>query len=135
MKNNNTNITFLISGVVNTIFGYFCGLIIYELFYKKIGLITVSVITNIISISFAFCSYKIFVFKTKGNWIKEYLKCYLVYGVSALISILVLWVLVELIALPFWLAQGLSIAIIVVFSFLGHRKFTFYDPGKDKIND
>ena len=125
MTDSKNSISFLIAGAVNTIFGYVSALIIYKFLYEEIGLIAVSVLSNIISISFAFLSYKIFVFKTKGNWIKEYLRCYLVYGISAGMSIAMLWILVRLIGLPFWLAQGLSIAIIVLFSFFAHKNFTF----------
>jgi putative flippase GtrA len=125
MINSKNSVSFLIAGVVNTIFGYAAALFIYRFFYESIGLITVSILSNIISISFAFLSYKIFIFKTKGNWIKEYLRCYLVYGVSAGMSVVMIWILVKLCEFPFWFAQGLSIGIIVAFSYLAHNKFTF----------
>ena len=132
MTDSKNSISFLIAGVANTIFGYVSALIVYKLLYEEIGLIAVSVLSNIISISFAFLSYKKFVFKTKGNWLKEYLRCYLVYGVSAGMSIAMLWILVKFIGLPFWIAQGISIGIIVLFSFFAHKKFTF--SAVDRIN-
>lgn len=131
MINSKNPVSFLIAGIANTIFGYAAALIVYRLFYESIGLIAVSVLSNIISISFAFLSYKIFVFKTKGNWIGEYLRCYLVYGMSAGMSVAMIWILVKLFGLPFWLAQGLSIAIIVLFSFFAHKKFTFSSVDRD----
>jgi hypothetical protein len=56
MINSKNSVSFLIAGVVNTIFGYATALSIYRFLYESIGLIAVSVLSNIISISFAFLS-------------------------------------------------------------------------------
>jgi hypothetical protein len=68
---------------------------------------------------------KIFVFQTKGNWIFEYLRAYVVYGGTAILVIGLLWILVDSLTLPFWIAQGLVIALTVIISYLSHSRFTF----------
>ena len=66
---------YLIIGLTNTIFGYFIGILNYILFYKIIGIFFLSVLNNIVSITFSFLTYKYFVFKTNNNYIlKEYFK-------------------------------------------------------------
>jgi putative flippase GtrA len=70
-------------------------------------------------------TYKMFVFQTKGNWLAEYLRTYLVYGGIAIVGIGLLWILVDGLVLPFWIAQGLVIAVTVVISYLSHSRFTF----------
>lgn len=111
--------------VWNTIFGYFTSIFVYKLIINFSNIILVSVIANIISISMSFLMYKIIVFKTSGNWFKEYLKCYIVYGASALISILVLWIYFEHFQMNIWVAQALTLLTTLIISYLGHKKFTF----------
>ena len=86
---------YLIAGICNSIFGYCIGLVLYETFFLKFHIILILVIANILAISFAFLTYKIYVFKTKGNWLAEYLKCYVVYSGTNVAGILLIWTLVD----------------------------------------
>jgi putative flippase GtrA len=85
---------------------------------------------NIIAITEAYIAYKVFVFKTAGNWVCEYLKSYLVYGTSAIVGISLTFLLVNVIKTPFWIAQALSILFCVIFSYIANSKFTFRDKNK-----
>ena len=117
---------YLIIGLINTIFGYFIGILNYILFYKIIGIFFLSVLNNIVSITFSFLTYKYFVFKTNNNYIlKEYFKSYIIYGISFLFSTLILWYSLEIIFLNIYIAQFLAIIATVVFSYIGHNYFTF----------
>ncbi len=117
---------YLIIGLTNTIFGYFIGILNYILFYKIIGIFFLSVLNNIVSITFSFLTYKYFVFKTNNNYIlKEYFKSYIIYGISFLFSTLILWYSLEIIFLNIYIAQFLAIIATVVFSYIGHNYFTF----------
>ena len=66
-----------------------------------------------------------FVFRTRGNWLREYLRAYVVYGISAIAGIVSMTVLVDHVGVQFWLAQGMVMSLIIVFSFLAHRLYTF----------
>ncbi len=117
---------YLIIGFINTIFGYFIGILNYILFYKIIGIFFLSLLNNIVSITFSFLTYKYFVFKTNNNYIlKEYFKSYIVYGISFLFSTLILWYSLEIIFLNIYIAQFLAIIATIVFSYIGHNYFTF----------
>ena len=129
---NSHKFRYLIAGGANTIFGYLVGLLLYALFIDRFHIITIGVIANIISISFAFLSYKLFVFRTNGNWLQEYIKCYLVYGATAITSILFIWYFVNFLGVQFWVAQIIITLGIIAISFFAHKGFTFK---RDKIND
>jgi putative flippase GtrA len=85
----------------------------------------IGIISSIISISISFTTYKIYVFKTSGNWLREYLKAYVVYGLTAFISIAILWLFIEKIKMSIWIAQGLTVVFTVFISYLGHNRYTF----------
>jgi putative flippase GtrA len=118
-------LSYLIVGFFNLCFGYGSGLLLYHFLYPRIGIIAIGAIGNILSITFSFLTYKIFVFKTKGNWLIEYLRAYSVYGFIAIFGIFCLWFMVEIILLPFWLSQGFIIILGFLLTFFLHKNFTF----------
>ena len=120
-----SSVRYLVGGVVNTLFGYVISLALYYGLHQELNLVLILVITNIVSISFSFLIYKIYVFKTQGNWIKEYLRCYLVYGFTATLSSAFIWILVEKMTLSYWIAQALAIIFIVIMSYTLHNSYTF----------
>lgn len=118
---------YFLFGIINTIFGYSFSLLIYYSLSHLLNIILIGLIINYVSITFAFINYKIFVFKTSGNWIKEYLKCFTVYGGVSLLNLFLLWLLVEIFIIPFWIVQFFLIFITFISSYIGHSRFTFSD--------
>lgn len=122
---NSSKFRYLIAGGWNTVFGYSLGVVLFLLLTDSVHTAFIAFICSLISMAMSFITYKMFVFRTKGNWIKEYLKACLVYGNAAIISIAVIWVLVDLAGLNIWISQALTILVTVVISYFGHKKFTF----------
>ncbi len=118
-------VRYLLAGAWNTAFGYFLGVGAYLWLGKAWHIIYISIFTNVIAITMSFLTYKIFVFRTRGHWIREYLKIYLVYGLTIIIGTLLLWVLVKFFALNIWLSQGLVLSSVFIISFFLNRSFTF----------
>ena|SRR4030067_2569452 len=118
-------VRYLLAGGWNTLFGYSTGIILYYSFSKYLHVIEIGVLANIIAITMAFLTYKLFVFQTKGNWLREYFRSYIVYGGMALLGIGLLWIMVDGLNIPFWLAQGLVVVAVVVISYISHSRFTF----------
>ena len=118
-------VMYLLVGGWNTIFGYCMGLSLYYLLYGYLHILVILVMTNILSISMSFFTYKLFVFKTTGNWLLEYVRCYVVYGSIALVGMLLIWIMVNFIEVPFWIAQALIVMVTVVLSYASHKRFTF----------
>jgi putative flippase GtrA len=127
-------IRYLLVGGFNTVFGYalfaalnwvFAGLGSYGYLYAAI-------VANPLSITVAFLGYKWFVFRTRGNYLAEWIRCSSVYGTTMLIGLVGLSILVpilrRLLAHPVqapYIAAAILTVITVLGSFLGHRSFSF----------
>lgn len=118
-------IRYLIGGAWNTSFGYITMIVLYETLSKKLHLIIISIIAHIIAISVAFLINKLFVFRTHGNWLKEYLRSYIVYGNMAFFATLLLWIMVDELSITIWISQGFITFSGIIISYFGHSKFTF----------
>jgi putative flippase GtrA len=147
---------YLLVGGWNTAFGYFTYAALTWLLSRHVsyGYIYAAVLANLINISVAFLGYKWFVFRTKGNYLDEWMRCFFVYGTAALPSLIVLPVLVN--ALVFllhvppgsqvehppqfqftmqylqrtfltapYVAGAILTATTITFSFFGHKHFSF----------
>ena len=118
-------LAYLISGGWNTVFGLGLYALVYHLWGKQVHYMALTIPVNIAAITNAFLCYKLFVFRTKGNWLKEYLKCYLVYGAGTLSGMGLLWLLVALFKINPVFANFLSTAVVVTASYFGHKYFSF----------
>ena len=131
-------VRYLMVGGFNTAFGY--GLL--TLFtYLLTGVVPrsyllASVLSGFIGITVAFLGYKWFVFRTKGNYWKEWLRCLLVYCTPMGITLLALPVLVAVIehwthspkSAPY-IAEAITTAGTIVVSYFGHKHISFKTTG------
>ncbi len=90
-------IRYLCVGVCNTIFGYLSFAAFLFLFshllpqrFLYLAVVIASLVSTPINITFAYFGYKFFVFRTKGNYLIEWLRCFAVYGMGMLPGLLVL---------------------------------------------
>ena len=140
-----TLLRYLAVGACNTVFGYGC-FALFTLLLSPIfsyGYVLASLLANLFSISFAFLGYKWFVFKTRGNYLKEWIRCVGVYAGSMIISAAALPFVVGIVrrqpghehSAPY-IAGAIVLAFSVVFSFFGHRHVSFAanGPGQDKTH-
>jgi len=130
---------YLLVGIWNTAFGYGTFAAFTALLYRygKNSYLAAMVLSGLLNITVAFLGYKWFVFKTKGNYLKEWLRCLSVYGGSMLFSFLTLPGLV--IALREWfgydrgapyLAGAILTGVGVVVGFFGHKHISFRQERK-----
>lgn len=128
---------YLLVGIWNTVFGYGTYALLTALLMPKLrfGYIYAAVLSNLISITVAFFGYKIFVFKTKGNYLVEWFRCILIYGAGMLPGLVLLPLVVEGLHHGFglersapYLGGALVMGLTVIASFFGHRYFTFRNP-------
>lgn len=125
---------YVLVGGFNTVFGYslfallnwsFTGLGAFSYMYAAI-------LSNLIAITVAFLGYKWFVFRTRGNYLMEWVRCVGVYGSSMAIGLVGLPILVPILRshsqhperAPY-IAAAILTVITVIFSFLGHRSISF----------
>lgn len=77
-------------------------------------------------ISFSFLTYKYFVFKTKNKFfLSEYLKSYIIYGLSFLVGTFFLWLTIEILKLNILISQFITISFTILVSFIGNNNFIF----------
>jgi putative flippase GtrA len=122
-------INYLLVGGWNTVFGYFVFAGLYFLLHQDLHYMVLFIISNIISITNAYIGYKVFVFKTKGNYLKEYLRFYVVYGAAMALNLVLLPLAVELFRLSPVIAQGGLVFVNVLFSYVGHKRYSFGSSG------
>lgn len=120
---------YLFVGGWNTAFGMLSYAILYHLLGGRVHYLVLLIPSNILAVTNAFFCYRIIVFRSKGNILLEYLRCYLVYGGMMLVGAALMWLLVGKLKLPPPLANCVSIAATTVVSFFAHRNFSFRPPG------
>lgn len=125
---------YLLVGVGNTLFGYGTFALFVAILDRVVphGYILASVISSVLNISVSYLNYKWFVFKTKGNYLREWARCVAVYSSAIVINALLLPVFVFAIrrwtnisaAAPY-IAGAVLIGFTTIYSFLGHKRFSF----------
>ncbi len=130
---------YLCVGGFNTIFGYSTAAgLLYLLShyvpprYAYLTAPAASVLSTPLNITVAYFGYKILVFKTRGNYLVEWLRTFAVYGSGMIPGLLALSAVTRFFqsALHLQHAAGyLALALIqgltTIYSFVGHKKFSF----------
>ena len=125
IKNKSVFKGYLLIGIINTVFAYFSGIFIFNFFYPVLEIQKISILTSIFNITFSFLNYKLFLFKNLKNYISQYLK-YVISNVSiTLISILNLYIFIEILNFSIYLAQLLIISLAVLFSYFVNLNYIF----------
>ena len=128
---------YLLVGAWNTFFGYGTFALFTAVLNPIVphSYIWASLLSSLLNITVAYFGYKWFVFKTKGNYLREWMRCVAVYsgGIAfALIALPVLVVLIRrntrFVAEAPYIAGALLTVVVVVYNFLGHKKFSFRTP-------
>ena len=99
------------------------GMIFSTLHYQIVLLLT-----WFLSSFIAFAAYKILVFNTVGNHVREYLKSIMIWSLSYLLNAGILEVLAGRLALNVYLAQAAAIAVIMVINYVLFKYFAFKQP-------
>jgi len=138
-------IRYLLAGACNTLFGICNTLAMTWLFVisvtsqPKLMGTAAMLFASVFNIAFSFFTYKLFVFKTRGNYLKEYLRSLLVYlpsiaintlGVAPLSAALhsVNAPIQDLIRVnngSVYLADILLVGVTFILSFFGHKHISF----------
>ena len=132
-------IRFLAVGGFNTLFAYGLYILAVHVYHNLLphrGLALIVDLAQItakpIAITIAFLGYKHFVFRTHGNYLKEWMKCVVVYGVSTPFELVILplattfftWFAITHSKAPA-LAGIVNSVCIASYSYFAHKKFSF----------
>jgi putative flippase GtrA len=90
-------VRYLCVGGFNTFFGYFSFAIILTLLNAVVSarllyitVVLASALSMPLNITVSYLGYKVFVFRTQGNYLREWLKCFAVYGTAMIPSLFAL---------------------------------------------
>lgn len=125
---------YLVVGLANTAFAYggYAALTAVLTPHIPYAYMLASLISGFANITFAFLNYKWFIFKTKGNYLREWSRCILVYGGMAAVVTAVLPVTIFLVrhltpadrSAPY-IAGALLMGVNTLGGFLGQKHFSF----------
>lgn len=121
-----TKVRFLLAGVFNTAL----GLAVYPALYflaapLKLHYLTILAISQVVCVTIAFLTNKFLVFRTSGNYLREYGKFITFHLSYFLVNLAALPVLVEFAGMnPVW-AQTLFAVLVIVSSYFWHSRITF----------
>jgi putative flippase GtrA len=132
-------IRYLVVGAWNTLFGYGCFFLFARLFLHMIAsqpaiaATAASVVATTINITVSFVGYKYFVFRTKGNFLREFARSFLVYLPSLFINAISIAPLASLVrrTAPLqaqrapYIAGAILALVTVAISFVGHKNISF----------
>lgn len=125
---------YLLVGAWNTLFGYGDYAVLTFVLAPVVphSYIPASIIAAPLNMTVAYLGYKWFVFKTRGNYLREWSRCMVVYGSAMVLGIAVLPLVVFLVRVATgldrsapYIAGALLMGFTVVYSFLGHKNFSF----------
>jgi putative flippase GtrA len=128
---------YLLVGGWNTLFGYGSYAVLTAVLMPVIshGYILAAILAAPLNITVSYLGYKWVVFKTRGNYLREWSRCIVVYGGKMLIGVPLLPVVVFLVRLVTGLDRAapyvggaLLMGTNIIYSFLAHKSFTFRPP-------
>jgi len=117
-------IRFIIIGGVNFLISY----LIFALAVLTLGEAHYQICVILqwtISSVFSYFNQKFFVFCTRGNYIKEYLKCCSTWLISYLLNVVILEILVRFVTKNVYVSQFVSIGIVSVSTYVLFKYFAF----------
>lgn len=125
---------YMLVGLWNTLFGYGAYALLTALLAPVVphSYIPASIFAAPLNMTVAYLGYKWFVFKTHGNYLREWSRCIVVYGSAMVLGIIMLPLVVFLIRMSTgldrsapYIAGALLMGFTVIYSFLGHKNFSF----------
>lgn len=125
---------YMLVGGFNTVFGFTTFALLNWAFrrFGSFAYMYAWLLANLVAITVAFLAYKWFVFKTRGNYLIEWVRCFGVYGTGLAFGAVALPITVTILRRTMlrqesapYLAVALLTTVTVVLSFLGHKKFSF----------
>lgn len=124
-------IRFIIIGALNAGISYVIyvpAVIILGENYYQVCVALQWILSSVIS----YFNQKIFVFQTKGNYLKEYLKCCSTWAVSYVLNVIILEIFVRYITQNVYIAQFVSLFLVSVSTYILFKFFAFKPKKESK---
>lgn len=79
----------------------------------------------VVSVTHNYLTFKLLVFRTRGNWLREYLKIYSVYAALFAVQSVLMLTISQVFGLSVFWATLPTLVVVTVMSYVGHTCFTF----------
>lgn len=116
---------FLVVGGWNTLFGYGMLWILDGLLHDHVHYTLILTLNWVIGVTQNLFTFKLLVFRTRGDWLKEYLRSYVVYAGAFMLNLAIVAAIMELWHPRLVIAQLPALAVVTVVSYVGHKYFTY----------
>jgi putative flippase GtrA len=122
-----TKLRFLCAGGLNTLFGLAAFPVLMWTFSSEaLHYLVILTIAQVLSVLFSFVTNKFLVFRTRGNYVAEFLKFGTFHGIYFLANLAILPLFVELLGIPPIWAQFAFAGGVIVTSYFWHSRITFH---------
>ncbi|MDR0484891.1 MAG: GtrA family protein [Alphaproteobacteria bacterium] len=127
-------IRFIIVGGYNTVFGWLVFSLFYYLWGNNLHYAIILIFAFIVGILNNFILFKIFVFKTKGNWLQEGVSTYISYAFLYPVNYLILFITINMYGMSAYMGQGIAVIIMPIITYFVLKIFAFKkrDTNTDK---
>lgn len=116
---------FLVIGAWNTLFGLGVFNLLVTLNRGRLHYLVVTAVAQVIAVTAAYAAYKIFVFRTRGDIVREYFRFWSSQLALIGLQLALMWLFVSAAGLDLRLAQALTTVVSVAVSWLLHSRFSF----------
>lgn len=120
---------FLIVGVWNTAFGLVVLWVLERLMPHDSASVAqkqaILVANWLIAVTHNFFTFKLLVFRTRGDWLREYRRMYVTYAGTFVVQSVLIQSISARFGLSLFWANVPSIVVVTILSYVGHRYFTF----------
>jgi glycosyltransferase involved in cell wall biosynthesis len=118
-------IKYLIVGGWNTLFGYLVFSGIFFLLGAKVGSAPVLIASYILGVLNNYWCYKIFVFKSKGMFVREFPRFAIVYVVVLAVNLVVFPWLTKTLGLNAYVSQAMFSVVVIITTYIVNKRFSF----------
>ena len=117
-------IRYILIGTLNAIIAY--AIYVLAIFILGEGYYQLCVALQwILSSVISYLNQKFFVFCTKGNYVKEYLKCCSTWGIGYLLNVIIIEIFVRFITKNVYIAQFIAIGLVSISTYILFKFFAF----------
>lgn len=116
---------FLIIGGWNFVFSYVFFAFLFWFLRDSINEFVIISISTVVGITNAFISHRLFTYRSKGPWIKEYLRFYVVYSGQMILNVILFGLFVRYLKFNPYITQAGIAIVLTAFSYYGHKHFSF----------
>ena len=120
---------FGIVGIINTLLSYGLSNLFYYIF--KLHEQIVNIIVFVITVGISYLLNKKFVFKSSENSKKSIVKVYISYGITLILSAVLIHVEVRVLSVPYYLALIMNLCVTVPINYLLNKFFVFGNKKKE----